>query len=71
MSKTEPILEPPQTDKPWDGPLVAKSNGHRWFHFRGDEFLSCRDCGMTRRADDKNSPCRGKTKVVLRTGHQS
>lgn len=65
-SMKEPILEPPQTEKPWDGPIVAKSNGHRWFHFGGFPTLSCRDCGMTRRADDKNSPCCGKVRVELR-----
>lgn len=48
------------------GPIVAETNGHKWFFFSDDKFMSCRVCGMIRRADDKNSPCRGKVRLDLR-----
>ena len=30
----------------------------------------CKVCGFVRRADRKNSPCRGKSVIVLRTANQ-
>lgn len=45
-------------------PIIAESNGHKWIRF--DKLVCCRDCGIVRRADDNNKPCRGKVKVTLR-----
>ena len=52
--------------------VVAESNGHKWT----DDWSSsiellrgrhvCVDCGILRRADDKNKPCKGRVHVVLR-----
>jgi hypothetical protein len=41
---------------------------HDWFVPNGLERLGecCRDCGIVRRADDLNGPCRGKVRVELR-----
>lgn len=43
-----------------------ESSGHQWFYFQHDKFQCCRNCGLVRRDDDKNSQCRGKVKVELR-----
>lgn len=41
---------------------------HCWFRFRDDDFDSCASCGVCRRRDDKNKPCRGVAKLALRGG---
>lgn len=41
--------------------IVGESNGHHWF--KALWFQSCRDCGMIRRTDDQNKPCRGVVRV--------
>ena len=41
---------------------------HCWFRFRDDDFDSCASCGTIRRRDDRNKPCRGLVKIVLRGG---
>ena len=48
---------------------VEAIDGHRWGTFTASSVLGGRDwqvcfnCGMIRRADKKNSPCKGKVKV--------
>ncbi len=37
---------------------------HEWFQF--SNLVACRACGVVRRADDKNSPCKGPVRVALR-----
>src|SRR5882724_5039688 len=44
--------------------VIAESNGHHWIKAFG--MTCCRDCGMVRRADDQNKPCRGIIGVGLR-----
>lgn len=39
---------------------------HRWFTPKGIAFECCKNCGIVRRADDQNSPCKGKIKIDLR-----
>ena len=34
---------------------------HEWFEWRG--LTCCKKCGIVRRADDKNKPCKGVVKV--------
>jgi hypothetical protein len=48
--------------------VFAESNGHRWarWEFKSMTLICCNDCGIVRRADDKNKPCKGKTRVALR-----
>jgi hypothetical protein len=48
--------------------VIAESNGHHWIKWH--TFVSCRDCGFIRRADDKNRPCPGTVKVDLRANAQ-
>lgn len=44
---------------------VAKFPGvHCWFEFH--DKPSCAMCGVVRRYDDKNSPCRGIVEITLR-----
>lgn len=44
-------------------------DGHRWGTFvappllGGKDFECCANCGMIRRADKKNTPCKGAVKV--------
>jgi hypothetical protein len=45
--------------------VIAQSNGHHWIS--DFNLVCCRDCGIVRRADDKNKRCRGVVKVGLRT----
>jgi len=39
-------------------------NEHIWINWRGT--VSCQLCGKCKRADGKNKPCQGITKIVLR-----
>jgi len=46
---------------------VAKFPGvHCWFRFDDKPWESCTNCGVCRRRDDKNKPCRGIAKIELR-----
>lgn len=45
--------------------MVEKKDGHWWGFWKSDTFQCCRICGMIRRADDKNQPCKGKPKLRL------
>lgn len=45
--------------------VIAESNGHHWV--QRFNLVCCRDCGIVRRADDKNSPCKGIVTVELRS----
>lgn len=38
--------------------------GHKWFTYKALEV--CKNCGVVRRADDKNSKCKGHVKVKTR-----
>lgn len=44
---------------------TGQSHGHQW-GFYGTPWETCRDCGIVRRIDDKNTPCKGPVKVTLR-----
>lgn len=63
---------PPRTDLPMvrhsedhaAPPLVAGE--HAWMQREQDRWPFCRWCGIVRRADDKNKPCRGVVHVGLR-----
>lgn len=41
-------------------------NTHQWFQHPRLDWPSCRLCGIVKRADGKNSACRGKINVKLR-----
>lgn len=49
----------------------ANENGHQWVKIKSENILngkhSCKDCGILRRPDGRNKPCRGKVKIELRT----
>ncbi|MGB3042514.1 MAG: hypothetical protein WBB98_04950 [Xanthobacteraceae bacterium] len=49
--------------------VVASSNGHHWI--KAFNLTCCRDCGVVRRADDKNSTCKGTVRVRPRTAGQA
>lgn len=40
------------------------TTGHVWFQYRN--LTCCKICGIVKRDDDKNSPCKGPTKIGLR-----
>ena len=44
--------------------VIARSNGHEWIHWHG--MVICLTCGVVRRADDQNKPCKGPVKVTTR-----
>lgn len=44
--------------------VIAESNGHHWVE--RFNLVCCRDCGIVRRADDNNKPCKGVVTVELR-----
>lgn len=50
-----------------DWRMTGDSNGHQWGYYKDMQWESCRACGIVRRADDKNTPCKGPVKVVLRS----
>lgn len=40
---------------------------HNWFvHPKFAPLVTCKHCGIVKRQDGKNSPCKGKVRVVLR-----
>jgi len=39
---------------------------HEWFKPSWLKWESCKVCGVVRRADRKNKPCRGPVKIVLK-----
>lgn len=39
---------------------------HDWFVPKFIGYECCRKCGIVRRADDKNKPCRGRVTLSLR-----
>lgn len=45
--------------------VIAESNGHHWI--KALKLVCCRDCGIVRRADDQNKPCRGNVRVGPRS----
>jgi hypothetical protein len=62
MAMTEKRLPAPRK-------VIAESNGHHWverFH-----LVCCRDCGIVRRADDQNNPCKGTVRVGPRVDAQA
>ena len=44
--------------------IIAESNGHKWMDWHG--MTCCRDCGLLRRPNDDNNPCKGKVGIALR-----
>ncbi len=44
--------------------IIAESNGHKWMDWHG--MICCRDCGLLRRPNDDNNPCKGVVKIALR-----
>jgi hypothetical protein len=52
--------------------VLSASNGHHWISYAGrgsgsSAIICCRDCGIVRRADDNNKPCKGVVTVEPRT----
>lgn len=49
-------------------PVIAESNGHKWaeWQFVSMTLVCCNLCGIVRRKDDQNKPCKGVVKVALR-----
>lgn len=41
-------------------------DAHDWFVPEFIGYECCRKCGIVRRADDKNKPCKGVVRVALR-----
>ena len=48
--------------------VFARSNGHEWarWEFTSMTLVCCNLCGIVRRRDDNNKPCKGKVKIGLR-----
>lgn len=48
--------------------VFDRSNGHEWakWEFTSMTLICCNQCGLVRRPDDKNNPCKGKVKIGLR-----
>jgi hypothetical protein len=44
--------------------ITAHPGEHLWARYRG--LPSCAICGVVRRQDGRNQPCKGKTKIGLR-----
>lgn len=47
-------------------PVVEQGPQHVWAKEPGWAWEACRVCGVVRRADDRNLPCRGPVKLSLR-----
>ncbi len=47
------LIDPPE--------VIGTSNGHRWvLKFK---LVCCLDCGIVRRRDNNNKPCKGKVQI--------
>jgi hypothetical protein len=44
--------------------LTGGDETHEWFDFSG--MICCRQCGIVRRRDRMNKPCRGPVGIALR-----
>ena len=71
MTMTDPAeIARGLTDRVWV--TTEEVDGHKWGRFTATELLGgkdweiCFNCGMIRRRDKQNSPCRGPVKVSLR-----
>lgn len=42
---------------------IEEVDGHKWGYWKKDTFKCCQICGMIRRADKKNKPCKGPAKL--------
>jgi hypothetical protein len=42
------------------------ANGHDWFRPDFVSYDCCRNCGIVRRMDGQNKPCRGQIGISLR-----
>lgn len=51
--------------------VAERERYHRWFMYVPLGHECCRDCGVVRRADNQNGPCRGKVHVALRDDAQA
>lgn len=56
-----PLMHP---ESAISAPATDAAPAHEWFQF--SNLVACRACGVVRRADDKNSPCKGPVRVALR-----
>lgn len=54
MAATEKQMPAPR-------PVIAVTNGHHWVE--AFNLVCCRDCGIVRREDDQNKPCKGVVRV--------
>ena len=58
--------------RPEDFTITEEVDGHRWGRFTassvlgGKDWECCFNCGMVRRLDKNNKPCRGPVKVCPR-----
>ncbi len=46
--------------------IKRKAGEHDWGNRGNTPYLTCNDCGIVRRTDKRNNPCRGIIKVGLR-----
>ena len=49
-----------------DWKMTDEKGGHKFGWYKDFKYQSCRICGLIRRADDNNNPCRGPVEVTLR-----
>lgn len=50
----------------WPASPILFRERHEWFKADFMKWESCKKCGVVRRADDANSPCKGTIGVALR-----
>lgn len=55
--------------EPVERKVMAESNGHHWIN--AFNLVCCRDCGIVRRADDQNKPCKGLVGVGPRNAPET
>ena len=46
--------------------VVGESNGHRWIKANWLKWVTCSKCGIIRKGDDSNKPCKGVVGISLR-----
>ncbi len=53
--------------------VFARTNGHEWakWEFASMTLVCCNQCGIVRRRDDSNKPCKGKVRIGLRSALQA
>ena len=53
-----------------DYEIVGEEDGHIWIKhrmFKDKGWITCKKCGIIKKKDGKNKPCRGQVRITTRS----